>query len=100
MSRFLERRTVSRKTPKDGKLEISADAARALASVGTRLSVEWAGRSAPVTVVTMRCTCKGRPGEHEHFFVQSDVFRVIEPESNVDLAIDEGSGRLAVTPVP
>jgi hypothetical protein len=97
MSPYLERRTVSRKTPRDGKLEISGDAARALLPMGERLNVDWAGDSAPARIVAMSCTCGGGESDHEHFFVQSELLRGMDPESMVDLSVDEASGRLTVT---
>ena len=100
MPLYLESRIVSRKTPRDGKLEISAGSASVLMPFGERLEAQWSGRSAPATVVTMSCTCKGGPGEHEHFFIQSEVLMAMEPESSVALSMDEALGRLTVTPAP
>ena len=40
---LLERRTVSRKTPGDGKLEISRATADAIASLRKRITTEWQG---------------------------------------------------------
>jgi len=95
---LLERRTVSRKTPTDGKLEISTVTAGAVEPIGSGLSVGWLGSSAPAAVVTMACTCAKGAGQHQHLFLQSDLFRSLQPGSEVDLTLEEGTGRVSVTP--
>ena len=98
---LLERRTVSRKTPGDGKLEISSATADAVAPLGDRLVVEWMGRDAPAEVIAMACTCaKGAGSGHEHLFLKSDLFRALEAGRDVDLRLDEGADRVSVTPAP
>ena len=94
---LLERRTVSRKTPGDGKLEVTHATADAVAGQGRRLSVEWAGSEAPATVVSMSCTCAKGVGQHDHVFLQSDLFRSLVSGSEVDLHL-EGESRIRVTP--
>ena len=96
---FLERRTVSRKTPADGKLEISRITADAVTPIGSRLTVEWDGRAAAAALVMMTCTCaKGAGGQHEHVFLQSDLFRTLETGAEVDLTLHQDMHRVAVTP--
>ena len=95
---LLERRTVSRKTPNDGKLEISRATADAVSSFGPRLTVEWRGTDAPAAVIAMACTCAKGAGQHQHLFIESDLFRTLEAGSEVDLRLEEGTHRLSVTP--
>jgi len=95
---LLERRTVSRKTPNDGKLEISRATADAVSPLGPRLTVEWRGTDAPAAVVTMACTCAKGAGQHQHLFLESDLFRTLEAGSEVDLSLEQGTDRLSVTP--
>lgn len=95
---LLERRTVSRKTPRDGKLEISPGTEAALTPLGSSLTVAWQGREAPASVARMSCTCAKGTGQHQHVFLESELFRALDAGSEVDLALDEGSARLAVTP--
>src|SRR5688572_19479359 len=71
----LDRRTVSRKTPRDGKLEISAGAAAQLQLSGSDLRAHWKSESAAASLSTMRCSCGGGDTQHEHFFLESEIFR-------------------------
>lgn len=96
---LLERRTVSRKTPGDGRLEISRATADVIAPRGERLTTECQGRLAAATLVEMACSCaKGAGGQHQHVFLQSDVFRTLEAGADVELRLDEVTGRVSVTP--
>jgi hypothetical protein len=95
---LLERRTVSRKTPNDGKLEISRVTADAVSPLGPRLTVAWQGSDAPAAVVTLVCTCPKGAGQHQHLFLESALFRTLEPGSEVDLKLEEGTDRVSVTP--
>ena len=86
---LLELRTVSRKTPGDGRLEISGESARRLAPFGEPLTVR-VGDEAEVVgaghVTSMRCTCEkggGEAGGHEHHFLASDLFRALVPGETV-----------------
>jgi hypothetical protein len=97
---LLERRTVSRKTPGDGKLEISALTADAVTPIGPTLTVELSGRHAPASVSAMTCTCaKGAGSAHRHLFLESDLLKELEAGAEVDLRLDRGAARLSVTPV-
>lgn len=73
----VERTVVGRKTPGDGKLEISQEFASALGGDGTALTFRVDGRDAPGSVSVLACTCEkaGASGKHEHYFVQCDAFR-------------------------
>jgi hypothetical protein len=46
----------------------------------------------------MTCSCQRGHGAHEHHFVQADLLTELEPESEVDLTLDEFSRTLVVTP--
>ncbi len=94
----LDRRTVSRKTPRDGKLEISAAAATRVTQVGGDLHAEWDGVRAPAAVVTMTCTCGGDARPHEHFFLECASFRTLPVGEDVSLALDADTVSVAVTP--
>ena len=96
---LLERRTVSRKTPGDGKLEISRATADAIASRRDRITTEWQGRTGTATLIEMTCSCaKGAGGQHQHLFLQSDLFRTLEAGADVELQLDEATDRVSVTP--
>ena len=99
---FLERRMVSRKTPGDGKLEISMAAAKRLQDVGTTIEVELGSRRAPARVETMACACQKVGSAHEHHFVMSDLLRSLRSETQVDLHLDVSDGErpcISVAPV-
>lgn len=73
----VERTVVGRKTPGDGKLEISQAFAKALGDDGTALVFRLDGRDARGSVSVLACSCEkaGASGKHEHHFVQCDAFR-------------------------
>ncbi len=73
----VERAVVGRKTPGDGKLEISSSVARALGGDGASIRVRLASGELTGSVEVMQCTCAkaGPSGKHEHHFVQCDAFR-------------------------
>ena len=97
---LLERRTVSRKTPGDGKLEVSPLTADVVASLGDRLTVELSGTDAPGTIIDMTCTCAKGSGQHHHLFLHSDLLRALQPGTEVDLRLDRAAARVSVTPAP
>jgi len=82
---LLERRTVSRKTPGDGRLEITKRAAGKIGEPGRRLQLRIDGESAPAAVVTMACACRGADNPHEHYFLESTALKGLVPGSEVDL---------------
>ena len=88
MSEVLERRTVSRKTARDGKHEISAETAARLRALGRPLDVIVDGVTDTVVVVSMPCTC--RPAPHEHWFIEASALRSLEAgrEATTSLAAD------------
>ena len=95
-ARSIESRTISRKTPGDGKLEITKNAAGKLESLGTTFSVRVNEREGDATLGTMPCTCRGDDQPHVHYFVESELFRSLVPGSSVDLLVDDGHKRLLI----
>lgn len=88
----LEVREVSRKTPRDGRLEISATTARRLASLG-HFAVEVGLQRAPGAIEALACQCEkgGGASGHVHHFVQSALFTALAPGETVVLELlDEG----------
>ena len=95
-TRLVEARTVSRKTPGDGKLEITKVAAERLESLGNRFAVRVSDRDGEGTLGTMPCTCRGEEKPHVHYFVESDLFRSLVPGTSVDLLVDDAGKRLLI----
>jgi hypothetical protein len=89
---LLERRTVSRKTPGDGRLEITRRAAARLRDLGHVLEVELSGQHSSAAVESMTCTCRGKAKPHAHYFLQSPTFKRLTPGTEVDLELDEVVG--------
>ncbi len=89
---LLERRAVSRKTPGDGRLEITKRAAARLRGLGHALEVELGNERSAVAVESMTCTCRGDAKPHAHYFLQSSSFRRLTPGTDVDLELDESRG--------
>jgi hypothetical protein len=94
---LLERRTVSRKTPGDGRLEITKRAAGRLRDLGRGLEVDVGGERSPVTLGTMTCTCRGPERPHEHYFLESSSLKQLRPGAEVDLEMDATAGVIRVT---
>jgi hypothetical protein len=88
---LIEQRTVSRKTPLDGKLEISERAAERLAALGASFQVRTEAGEGSARLHETRCTCAkaASTGEHRHHFVESDVLRALEPGTDVRLELDD-----------
>lgn len=98
---LLEQCTVSRKTPLDGKLEISPDAARRLASLGTDISISTPGGNDFALLSSLECSCeKAATGRHSHHFLESDSFRTLTPGATVQLELDTDAVRLRVSEAP
>jgi hypothetical protein len=89
---FVERRTVSRKTPKDGKLEITKRAAEKLSVLADSFDVELAGARSRATIGTMECTCRGVENPHVHYFIQSPALQQLPVGDEVDLDLDAENG--------
>lgn len=84
----LETAAVSRKTPRDGKLEIRRETAERLRDAGATVTVLVGDSEGPGTVVTMPCGCKGETTHAEHVFLQSEGLRALSPELTVELSLD------------
>jgi hypothetical protein len=76
MSELLEHRTVSRKTARDGKHEITAKTADRLRVLSSPFEVIVDGVVDRGTLVSMPCTC--RPTPHEHWFIEAHALRSLE----------------------
>jgi hypothetical protein len=94
----VERRTVSRKTPGDGKLEITSVAAHRLESLGTSFSMHVGDRAGQGSLGSMPCTCRGGETPHVHHFIESELLRALVPGSSVDLVFDASGHQLLVVP--
>jgi hypothetical protein len=98
---LLEIRTVSHKTPRDGKLEILPETADRLARLGAEFPIESSGGTSNARVTTMACTCeKGAGSTHVHAFVESVLLKVLLPGSQVHIELDELRSRLRVSAAP
>jgi hypothetical protein len=96
---LIEHRTVSRKTPRDGRLEISESTAAHLETLGETFQVRTAHGEGAARLHAMTCTCakSGSAGQHVHHFVESDVLRALEPGELVRIELDVAlPGSLAI----
>ena len=98
MAVFLEQRVVSRKTPLDGKLELSGDAAGRLETLGDAFPVVALGREDQGRLESMECTCAKAAAGHVHHFMVSPLFRELEAGSEVSVVLDETRGAVRVEP--
>jgi hypothetical protein len=85
---LLERRKVSRKTPNDGRLEITKRAAAKFQSLGTTFDVVLTDARVPARLGTMDCTCRGVDNPHVHYFIESPALRSLAPGEDVDVHLD------------
>jgi hypothetical protein len=95
----VEHTVVGRKTPGDGKLEVSPALADALGGEGAPIQVRLATTEIRGTVEIMECTCAkaGASGKHEHHFVQCDAFRDLPV--GAELVLSAEPSKLEVAPV-
>ncbi len=84
----LERRTISRKTAKDGRVEITKRAAEAFSKLIGPFDVDLSGARTPASLGTMDCTCRGADNPHVHYFIQSPALRALAAGDEVDLDLD------------
>jgi hypothetical protein len=99
MTTMNARAIVGRKTPSDGKIEITAELAERFLHGGPTVEVRLAGRPCPGHVEAMPCGCgKGGPG-HVHYFLQSDALRELRVDTPLALEADPERGivRLELT---
>jgi len=88
---ILEVREVGRRTPSDGRLEVSEATFRRLSMEGGRLAARVGDATGPAFLERKPCTCARGAGEsHEHRFVRSAVFSDLVPGETcvLDLAAD------------
>jgi hypothetical protein len=90
---LVERRTVSRKTPLDGRLEITKVGAARLGGLGDGFEIAIGEEHAPARLGTMECTCRGPERPHVHYFLESTALKELEPGQDVELDL-EGLGNL------
>lgn len=91
-ARLLERRTVSRKTAGDGRLEITKVAAGRLEPLGSPFPIVVDARHGDARLGSMPCTCRGGDRPHVHYFIESDALRPLAAGGEVDVLLD-GAGR-------
>ncbi|MGI8498017.1 MAG: hypothetical protein ACR2OG_10615 [Gemmatimonadaceae bacterium] len=92
---LLERCVVSRKTPRDGKLEITEDAATIMRP-HHRLVVELRGTIASARLDSMTCGCRGSSDPHIHYFLEAELLKSLRPEAHVALEMAEATGTISV----
>lgn len=95
---LLERRTISRKTPADGRLEITKRAAAKCEALGASFHVELAEVRDSARLGTMKCTCRGIENPHVHYFIESEAFKRLVPGSEVELELDTLRKTVRVAP--
>ncbi len=96
----LERVVVSRKTPQDGRLMISAATADRLARLGAEIELVSGPERGQAHLSTMSCTCgRGDSGSHLHHFVESPLLTRLVPGGEVRLELDERAFVLSVEQV-
>ena len=97
--KFLEQRPVSRKTPRDGRLEISAAATALLGSLGIEFPVVAPDGEGVGRLESLECTCEkgaGRGVRHVHHFVHSSLFTSLAAGSEVRVQLDGATGTLRI----
>ena len=97
---FLERRTVSRKTAGDGRLEIAKQAAERVGKTGTSIAIDVNGEPAIATLDSMACTCRGAEKPHVHYFIQSEALKALPAGSEVELDFEEVERCIRIRPAP
>jgi hypothetical protein len=105
---YLESVRVSRKTPADGKLQITRSTFNALEGAAGGLTAKVRRAEAPCSLVTMECTCNkhhesGVAGTsampHRHYFLQCVLFHELMPDALLRLDLDGIRLQVAVTSV-
>jgi hypothetical protein len=93
---LLERRTVSRKTAGDGKLEITKKTAARIEELGATIAVELNGDTMSAALGTMACTCRGVDNPHVHYFLQSEPLKALQPGAEIELQLDPATQRVLI----
>jgi hypothetical protein len=95
---LLDEVIVSRKTPLDGKLEVSSTAAEQLRRLAGILTVRVGQNTDSVLLESMECTCaKAASGRHVHHFIVSPVLRALSSGASVVVLLDEPNRTLDVS---
>jgi hypothetical protein len=99
---LIVRTVVSRKTPRDGRLEIPAALAERLLSLDAALTLSMGGDEHGVAVEEMPCTCAKAAdgGVHVHHFLASDVLKSLTPASNVSVTVDVDRAHIEIDSEP
>jgi hypothetical protein len=96
---LLEVREVGRKTPADGRLEVTESTYRRLLMVGASLTVRVGAARAQASLERMPCTCGKAPGgAHEHAFVRSELLRGLQPGRTCVLELGDAGELLVESP--
>ena len=94
---LLEQRTVSRKTPRDGRLEITAESFARLEALGDDFALARGDAEGRARLHSMPCGCaKGATSGHVHHFVESPLLMALVPESTVLVELEESTGTVRV----
>jgi hypothetical protein len=98
----LEIREVSRKTARDGRLEVITENARRLRMLRAPFAVEVDGTRGIGTLVEMSCHCgaAGTEGSHTHHFVESSLFRALPAGETVVMELLDGDIIAVARPHP
>ena len=96
---LVERRTVSRKTALDGRLEITKIGAVRLGGLGDGFEVAIGDDYAPARLGTMECTCRGPERPHVHYFLESTALKQLEAGQEVELDFEGFGNRIRVVRV-
>ena len=98
---FTERRTVSRKTQRDGKLEITATlAGHILDADGPAPTLAVDDATDEARVISLTCACDRSPlgGAHHHFFLESELLKRLPAGHEVTLRFAPSTRHVDVLP--
>ncbi|MBV6521535.1 MAG: hypothetical protein MNPFHGCM_01674 [Gemmatimonadaceae bacterium] len=90
MNALLEIRAASRKTPIDGRLEVSDATAERLSRLGEHFPLIVGHALDGGTVQRMACTCNKSPagGGHAHNFIVAEILKTMTPEDLYMIELD------------
>ena len=97
---FLERSRASRKTPTDGKLEITERAAARVGALPARYDLVVNGERGVGSLHSMRCTCRGADHTHTHHFLQSELLKRLPVERDVSIDLLEDGATVVIASAP
>jgi hypothetical protein len=88
---LLELRIVGRKTPGDGKLEVTDQTARRLAILGNEILLRVGAQTGTAMLSSMRCSCGKAAGtDHQHHFLEGELVRTLLPGATVAIELIDG----------